>query len=393
MFNSCIKSKYSFILLLLAATLFVTSCTDDSDPDVTQGVSSDGWISNLGLDRYTGELSITDTDEYLVAGHDYILKVDIDGNVTQEILDPFTQAATGLSTRTILFDDKIYRFTSIGYGHTDATKKMELEVYDNNGNLLQSTELDATYTLINVIMDQNKMTLLTWNWNDPTVQGASTHIFQVDNNGQQLFNKNLTDFPNVTGRLFDFIPLQNGNFLFAFDHTLYKVDDSFELISSVTLSNRPHEFSEGPNGNIYVGGHFSQSENFLLKLDGDLNTINEINFDNQLINPLDDNLTGYAVGAIAVDGDHIYSLEIAYEYGQELRLQCFDQDFNKEAEIILEGSGPLSDLKINELGSVSFLYGNPYAPFNDFPDGSIPTEARLFKINLDCELPETIINN
>ena len=374
-------------------TFFVTSCSDDDNPDDTQGGSNDGWISNLGLDSYSGELVIRNTDEYLVAGNDYILKVDVNGNVTQEIQDPFSQPAMGLFAKTKIFDDKVYRITSIGFGNTDATQKMELEIYDNNGNLLESTELEATNTLIDVIIESNKITLLTWNWNDSSVQGASTHVFQVDYDGQLLFDKNLTSFPNVQGRVFDFIQLEDGNFLFEYNKTLYKVGPTFDPISTYTSNNTIHHFIEGPSGNIYAGGHMSATSNYLLKLDANLNMVNETSFDNALVNPIIDINIGYAVGGLAVDGDHVYCMEVAYEYGQELRIQCYDQNLNHKNEFVVEGSGPRSDLMINELGSVSFLYGNPYADFEDFPDTSVPTEARLYKINLDCGIPETIVNN
>ena len=389
-----VRTNHFHYLLCLVLVFHCFGCDDDTSLDSTIDNASNvkGWISNLGLERNSGELSINQSNDYLIVGSDYIMEVDDEGNVMQTIQQPFNPPSTGLSSRYKIFNDKVYRFTSIGFSNEDSEKKIELEIYDKNGNLENSLVLDAKYTLIDIIIEEDKMTLLTWDWNDPDASGARTQIFQVDTNGQLLFQDRLTSFPNIRGRVFDLINLEDGNFLFEYDKTLYKVTNEFEPISSFATMNTVHHFTEGPNGNIYVGGIISGIENYLIKLDGDLNKLNEITFNNELVAPIHPSLTNYAFGGLAIVGNNLYTLEVAYEYGQELRLQCFDLDFNKNNEFILEGSGPLSDLMINELGSVSFLYGNPFGPFEEFPDLT-PTEVRLFKLDADCQLPEETITN
>lgn len=389
------KSNNFQYLLCAVLILLCFSCSDDIDSiENLPGSSADtDWISNLGLETNWGELSMTNSNGYQVVGLDYILKIDADGNVTEEIQNPFSEPESGLFAITRVFDDKIYRFASIGYSSEDTDQKMEMEIYDMNGNLIESTTLEATYTLIDVVIEQDRITLLTWDWNDPDTTGASTNVFQVDYSGQLLFEKRLTSIPAITGRVFELILLDDGNFLIEYDKTLYKVNDEFEPISTFTFDDRVHTFMEGPNGNIYAGGFTQENTNFIVMLDSDLNKVNETSFNNELLNPTHPSLLYYAFGSLAVHDGNLYSLEVAFEYAQELRIQCFDLNLNEKNEFILEGSGPLSDLMINELGSVSFLYGRPYAPFEETPDTSNPTEARLFKLGGDCQIPEVTIDN
>ncbi len=384
-----IKSNNFYFLICLVSVIFCLGCNKDSNMGDLLGPTSRPWISHAGLDRNTGELSINDANDYHIVGSDYILKVDVNGSVTEEIQDPFSAPESGLFAKWEMYDEKIYRITSIGFSNEDDEQKMGLEIYGLDGNLTESLELDARYTLIDVVMEEDKITLLTWDWNDPNTLGARTHIFQVDYDGQLLFDDRLSALPEITGRVFDFMQLADGNFLFDYDKTLYKVNNQFEPIASLTMSNTIHEYTEDADGNIYVAGIISDDTNYITKLDSDLNVSNEISFNNELMAPLDPALSSYAFGDLLVDGDNLYTMEVAFEYGQELRIQCFDLDLNKHHEFILEGSGPLSDLVLNELGSVSFLYG---LPNEDLPNVN-PTEVRLFKIGTDCQIPELIIEH
>ena len=383
-------------LVCIIFLLLCLSCNEESrleDDRLLETSNGTSWISNLGLEKNTGDLSINNSGDYLVAGFDYILNIDANGNVVAEIQNPFPVAPSGLSRRSNIFNDKIYSFESIDFFSIDSEKKIELDIYNNKGNLIESMVLEATFIFVNAFIEEDKMTLITWNRNDPSTLDENTHIFQVDNNGQLLFSKNLNSILGTTNRIHDIKMLEDGNFLFEFNDTLYKVSNEFDLIATFPLSNRVYSFIEGPDRNIYIGGIMPNDFNYIIKLDANLNQVNEITFNNEIASPIKPSLTNYTVQDLAVHEGNLYALEVAFEYGQELRLQCFDLDFNKNNEFILEGSGPLSKLIVNELGSVSFLYGEPHAPFDEYPDLLIPTEARLFKLDVDCQLPEVTIDN
>ena len=378
--------KYFFVIVMFSV-LF--SCTEEDIKEKVQVV--DSWISEIdsveedGYNRYT--LGIDDESNYLAVSQNRILRLDKNGEMLLNINNAF-ESEEEIFLKQRIFNNTIYSFKttySVSLEDYNPDGKIELDIYNNSGDLIENLELDTGGNFLRdvEIEDENTFGMLFYNPTD-----SSLTLKRVKKN-EGIVEEVLVHSSGSSGNLHI---SETGEYFCTLSASpivnFYFFDNNLNLKWSKAFKGMLIHSAKSVQGKgIYIAGSQTPYESFInfIALISE-NGVEMTKYEYQSNN--DDWLYEMWVQDLQVssDGSRVALLESVAEITTNSRVLLFDEDLNLDSSLVVEGNIGLSNLVENENNSFSFMNS---IKADDTDTSSFPiTNPRFFKLNEDFVLPE-----
>jgi len=380
--------RLAILIFLLPIFCFV-SCGDDMDSTPVTPIDPmpsmdmaevDTWISTITSqvdDSYQIDLDIDDEFNYLIATEKGIGRFEINGAEASYDANVLRDDDDRLE-RTFVYKNQIYRFYSYRINRGDDNPRIFLEVIDQEGQILETSELPKNNFVQDVhFYSDREMAILTFN---PSRRGVDLIRYSIDEGllAEVELSRNQSDAPSrlyvsPSGKLYPYWPGVFDDF-----DNFFRVNADFELELSTQLPMAIYGLSAINDNELFaVATRQRGAEVSVIRLNnqGDVLSENSWLLDDQEFRP----------NSIVHTETLVFTQEWLVEQSAQLRIRSFDHNLVEKETTLVDGYIGYSSLVLNENGGVSFFHGSQAS--SDF------FHPRVVKMGPDCLLPETVYDN
>ncbi len=378
------------LIVPICLLFIIASCGDIDQTEIidTEDVNgefmlTDAWICDMKSfeeDGWYYELYMQDNGDYIAVSNNRMLKVSKDGTLDAMIMLSYDDDNYGIVR---MHNDKIYRFhTDNDFQNYDPSIAVQLEIYDFDFTLLGAYELDTKGLIYDAELENDEtFGLLVYDVDAVTMTLKKIHLTDglmheviLSTNGTSPTNLSITEsgqyICSASSNKKNLSLLDNDlNIIWANEYDDYLVSDLKYV----------------PGQGIYITGRVStffdpERPTYIALIDLDGNVVNSFLFDaGERWAPF-----------LEINDERICLIQTEPETGLNMLFSILDLDLNLESTLEIPGNIVQSDIKINENGSFSFVYGIALDPEDPatFPENR---NTRIFKFDMTYSLPTNII--
>ena len=367
-----------FKLLIIFSSFFVlTNCNKDN---LLESDPTNSWISELAsIYDSNGQYELeylSENQGYLAVGFNNIIEISKDGMLLSYKEGIFTKESFRSQKR--VYNNSIFSFSTTNrFSEYNANDKVNLNIYNISGDLIESTELNTTGILFDVEMEsENIYGMLLYDPDNTTMS-----IKRIDKN-RGIISEAVLDRTGTSPTNLHIS--ENSNYLCTAssnDNNFHYLDSNLNSLISKTFKDLTISDAEVvEDRGIFIAGSVAFSDDnyvAIVSFNGDI--IKEVFFESKERH-IDD---------LIINDQDLAISECEGEERLNFRLSCLSLDL--ETNFILNTTGYLagSNLVINENNGYTYMNGAKTDSIEDtFYSLSHP---RFIKLNIDCREPENYI--